>query len=144
MQHNFRDAEFMSAREKELVEKAWVRFLKNGLRIQDFTDRLYRHLTLHCSFIAHYNRAGFYQTYFENGEDPVRFLSQFDKRGECRSVEYGGRWWLSGQYQDLNRAMIEEAVPYIPVFMENAQARQREADIAQARELLAKHDLTLG
>lgn len=90
--HAFRDAEFMMAREKTLVLKTWVRFPKNGLRFADFSDRLYRHLTLHCSFIAHYNRLGFYQTYFENGGDAVRFLGQFDKRGELRSVEYGGTW----------------------------------------------------
>jgi hypothetical protein len=100
------------------VLKAWVRFLKNGLRGEDFSDRLYKHLTLHCSFIAHYNRAGFYTTYFENGEDTTRFLSQFDKRGECRSVEYGGSWWLNGDYEDLTRAMIEEASRYIPALME--------------------------
>src|SRR5207245_10219143 len=52
-QYAFRDAEFMSAREKALVLKAWVRFLKNGLREEDFSDRLYTHLINHCSFIAH-------------------------------------------------------------------------------------------
>jgi hypothetical protein len=56
----------MSAREKGLVLKTWVRFLKNGFRLADFSDRLYKHLTLHCSFIAHYNRVGFHQTYFED------------------------------------------------------------------------------
>src|SRR5438132_10215397 len=90
-QYVCRDSEFMSAREKLLVQKAWVRFLKNGLREEDFSDRLYKYLINHCGFIAHYSRAGYYTTYFENGEDTTRFLSQFDKRGECRSVEYGGR-----------------------------------------------------
>lgn len=52
---------------------------------------------LHCSFIAHYNRLGFIEAYFERGEDTIKFLSQFDKRGFCRSVEYGGTWWLSGR-----------------------------------------------
>ena len=143
--YEFRDTKFMSARDKELVLKAWVRFLRNGLRFEDFSRRLYEHLHLHCSFIAHYDRAGFYRTYFENGEDTVRFLSQFDKRGECRSVEYGGTGWLEGDYGDLARAMIEEASSYIPKLMENAQAKQREADLAEARTLLAKdgHELRL-
>jgi hypothetical protein len=139
MKYAFRDVEFMSAREKQLLLNAWVRFLKNGLRFEDFSDRLYRHLTLHCSFIAHYNRAGFYQTYFENGEDSARFLAQFDKSGECHSVEYGASWWLNGDHEDINGAMIEEASRYIPGLLAKAQAKAREADLAEARKLAAKH-----
>ena len=140
MQYTFSDGEFMSAREKELVLKAWVRFLKHGLRLADFTERLYGHLMQHCSFIAHYNRGGFYQTYFESGEDTVRFLSQFDKRGECRSVEYGGPW-LCGGYADLNGAMVEASTPYIAALIEGAQQCQRDADLAEAGRLLAKHGI---
>jgi hypothetical protein len=138
-QYAFSDAQFMSAREKALVLKAWVRFLKNGLRREDFSDRLYTHLMLHCSFIAHFNRAGFYATYFENGEDTTRFLSQFDTRGECRSVEYGDSWWQSGDYEDLNRAMIEEASRFIPALMEQASGKAKESDLAEAQRLAAKH-----
>ena len=123
--YEFRASEFMTVREKELTLKSWVRFLRSGLRFEDFTDRLYRHLHLHCGFIAHYNRLGFYETYFEDGEDTVRFLSQFDKRGDSQSVEYGGTWWRSGDYEDLSRAMIEEAAPYVPKLMEQALAEQR-------------------
>ena len=137
-QYAFADSEFMSAREKALALKAWVRFLKNGLRREDFSDRLYKHLIYHCGFIAHYSRAGYYATYFENGEDTTRFLSQFDKRGECRSVEYGGSWF-DGLYEDLRRAMIEEACPYIHTLMEQASGKAKEADLAEARRLAAKH-----
>lgn len=143
MNYAFKDSQFMSGREKQMVLKAWVRFLKRGLHLADFSDRLYRHLHLHCSFIAHYNRAGFYQTYFERGEDVAHFLSQFDGRGECRSVEYGGSWWLQGEYADLNRAMVDEGAKYIPELIEQAQDAQRESDIAQARTLLARHGLQL-
>ena len=89
-QYAFNGAQFLSAREKALVLKAWVRFLKNGLRWEDFSDRLYTHLINHCSFIAYYNRTKFYAMYFTNGEGTMRFLSQFDKRGECRSVGVRG------------------------------------------------------
>ena len=135
------DARFMTAREKQLVLRAWARFLKNELCFADFTDRLYQHLTLHCSFIAHYDRVGFYRTYFANGEDTVRFFTQFDKRGSLRSVEYGSTWWLEGDYGDLNKAMVEEAARYIPKLIKAAETRQREADIVRAKRLLAKHGL---
>jgi hypothetical protein len=138
--YEFCDARFMSTRDKELVLKAWVRFLRNGLRFEDFSHRLYEHLHLHCGFIAHYDRSGFYSTYFDNGEDTVRFLSQFDKRHDRRrSIETGGTLWLEGEYADLGVAMIEEAARYIPKLVEEAHTRQREADIAQAQILLAKH-----
>ena len=138
-QYAFTDTQFMSAREKLLVLNAWVRFLKNGMRFEDFSERLYKHLTLHCSFIAHYNRAGFYATYFESGEGTAQFLSQFDKRGDCRSWEMGGSWWLGGDFEDLNRAMIEEASPFIPALLEQARVEAREVDLAEARRLAAKH-----
>ena len=139
MEHVFHDSEFMSARDKRLVLKAWVKFLKTGLRFDDFSDRLYKHLTLHCSFIAHYDRAGFYAVYFERGEDIARFLSQFDDRGECRSVEYDRNWWFHGEYADINEAMIAEGTKFIPALMEHAHASQRDAYIAEAERLLAKH-----
>ena len=138
-QYMFRDSEFMSAREKLLVQKAWVRFLKNGLRWEDFSDRLYKRLINNCGFIAHFSRAGYFATYFENGEDTTRFLSQFDTRGECLSVEYGASWWLHGDYEDLNEAMIEEASQYIPALLEQASGKAKESDLAEARRLAAKH-----
>jgi hypothetical protein len=141
MTHVFRDSEFLSALEKHLVLRDWVRFLKRRLRIANFTRRLYEHLHLHCSFIAHYDRAGFYAEYFERGEDIVRFLSQFDGRGECRSVEYGGTWWRDGDYADLNRAMVEEGAKCIPALIENALKAQRERDLAAAEALLRKHGI---
>jgi hypothetical protein len=142
MEHTFRDSPFMSARDKALVLKAWVRFLKSGLRYAYFTKLLYHHLMQHCSFIAHYDRYGFFTTYFEQGEDAARFLSQFDARGECRSVEYGGGYWISGEYEDINRAMVEEGKAYIPSLIDRVHADQREADIATARALLRKHGIS--
>ena len=91
MMNELRDSEFLSAKEKELVLKQWKRFVTNDLMASGFTDRIYKHLSLHCAFIAHFNRAGFYATYFEDPEQTIRFLGQFDADLGCRSVEYGSR-----------------------------------------------------
>ena len=141
--YQFRDAQFMTGREKELVLHSWVRFLKHGLQFGHFSRRLYEHLHLHCGFIAHYDRMGFFRTYFEDGEDTVRFLSQFDKRGECRSVEYGAGWRGSTEYEDLSKAMIEEGSRYIPRLMDEATVRQRQSDLREAEQLAAKHGVEL-
>lgn len=142
------DTKFMSAAEKERVLKQWERFLKGGLKWEQFNKALYEHLILHCSFIAHYNRAGFYSTYFESGDGIAAFLSQFDRRnadftGCPVSVEYGMTDWAKGDYEDINKAMIETATKYIPELLREAKLRQENADIAQAKALLAKHGINL-
>ena len=116
----FKDVKFMSAREKESVFKAWVRFVRNGFRAEDFTNRLYKHLSLHCSFIAHYNQGGFYAVYFTDPQQTLRFLSQFDREKGCVSVEYGMTYWIrggndvTGEYYDLNNAMVDAIAGDLP------------------------------
>ena len=118
----FKDVRFLSAREKAQVLKQWETFLKYGCKKEHFTKLLYNHLTTHCSFIAHYDLHGFYATYFEEGEDTVRFLSQFDNsQGIPRSVEYGMTGWITNdEYYDINIAMCQIAVRYIPTLVEAA------------------------
>ena len=103
----FKDAQFLSAAEKLKVFRAWQRFLKNGLKQEDFSKSLYEHLHLHCSFIAHYDRGGFYATYFEDSEDVPKFFQQFDKDKGFKSWEYGGSWLDYEPYSDINKAMCE-------------------------------------
>jgi len=144
------DTEFM---DKELVLKAWKRFLVNGLRWENFSKRLYKHLTLHCSFIAHFSREGFYATYFKSGDRIAKFLSQFDARNSDLidnvppSIEYGMTYWAAAkngnEYADINQAMIEAATPYMDDLLEKAQAAQRAADIGEAKQLLAKHGIAI-
>src|SRR6267154_1615425 len=135
MLHEFRNVRFMSAAQKTTILRAWDRFLKSGLQFEQFTKALYNILIQHCSFIAHYDRAGFYSCYFEAGDSTARFLSQFDSRGPCSSVEYGGNHWLSGDYEDINRAMIAEGNAYIRSLLGAALRRQEATDIAAATAL---------
>ena len=138
---NFRDSQFMTGREKELVLAQWKRFIERGFSFEHFTDRLYKFLTLHASFIAHFNRNGFYSTYFENPEATIRFLNQFDGDFGYRSAEYGGTWWLEGEYADINRALCE-VVERVKgrLYAELAQ-KIRGRDLAIASQLLARHGI---
>ena len=137
------DTKFMSAEEKRKVLRQWRLFLKSGLSKDKFTKALYNHLIMHCSFIAHYNRQGFYATYFEEGEDTVCFLSQFDNRnGIPKSVEYRmTSWYTDPDYNDINSEMCRIASNYAPALIAKARNSQRDKDILRARALLAKHGL---
>jgi hypothetical protein len=137
-----KDTEFMSAKDKQLVLKHWTKFLAGGLMWGDFTKLLYEHLHLNCEFIAHYDRRGFYETYFVDGDDTVSFLNQF--QGKCISVEYGNNYWqTSDDYGDVNREMVRIGETNIPGLIIAAQVKQKQADIAQALALLEKHGITL-
>ena len=133
----FVDEHFMSAGEKRSVLRAWVRFLKNGCTWNDFTIALYTHLTLHCSFIAHYNRLGFYEYYFSNpGPQTFRFFDQFDPVKPGISAEIGMASWLNGPTAaDLNRAMRETSGPFLAKLRERFRIDIRERDLAQAAAL---------
>ena len=138
------DAKFMSATEKEMVLKQWTTFVKNGFKFDHFTDRLYNHLIQHCSFIAHYNRLGFYGTYFENPEDTMRFLKQFDKDFSRASVEYGWALWVNDrEYEDINKAMCEAIEPYKKGAYEKCLLTGKERDLACATSLFQKHGIRM-
>jgi hypothetical protein len=155
--YQFKDVEFMTADEKQLVLKDWIKFLKqlnldNGEECLDnfgnsmpklfkyFTKRLYSHLSLHCSFIAHYDRFGFFNTYFNEPEQTQLFLKQFTNG---KSIEYGSHWWLNGDHADINNAMCEMAREIAGTITDKKAIEQRKIDIERAKQLLAKHDLEL-
>jgi hypothetical protein len=139
--NQFKDTQFMTADEKRRVLNAWVRFLKGGLKWEQFTKALYEHLIMHCSFIAHYNRHGFYCTYFENPEDTIRFLSQFDPNGDRASVEYGWNSWLGDDYEDINNAMCQVLRPFMDDLRARLMGTAKNDDLNQAKALLVKHGI---
>lgn len=113
----------MPATERRCVLAQWRRFLQVLARnyadkdrcFLAFPEALYCHLIQHCSFIAHYNRFGFFGHYFERGDDTLRFLRQFDRQANPngRSTEYGDPLWLRGEYADINEAMRDAAAEYL-------------------------------
>jgi len=92
---------------------------------------LYDHLIQHCSFIAHYNRGGFYAVYFEDPTNTQRFLDQFDRSKGCLSVEYGYAWWINDEdYRDINNAMVDATTGLLP----ELRHMLRERETAKARQ----------
>ncbi len=142
----FSDEPFMSREEKKRVLKAWIRFLKNGCAKTQFTEALYHHLSQHCSFIAHFDRQGFYDFYFGRiNASLFRFFDQFDPQLAGVSAEYGGVHWLSPHNTgaDLNHAMRGVAGAYLQALRHEFAEVRRQRDIGDASRTLARYGFTI-
>ena len=138
--NQFRDVRFMVAAEKQCVLRQWVGFMKSGFDERHFMKSLYKHLIQHCSFIAHFNRGGFYAVYFEDPSATQRFLDQFDRSKGCMSVEYGYAGWINDEdYRDINGAMVDAATGLLSEL--RRMVREREA--ARARTELERAERRL-
>ena len=139
--NTFADAQFMTAEDKRLTLKAWATFIKHGFQFKHFSNRLYDHLIQHCSFIAHYNRLGFYDTYFNRPVDTLKFLTQFDRDLGCVSVEYGyDGWCKDSDYIDLAKAMVDVLAPLLPGIRSRLRGGNlaiAEAELQAAQEKVA-------
>lgn len=133
----------MSAKEKERANRQWQLLIKaiekEGLGehlLTRFPEALYHHLMQHCGFIAHYNRRGFFDTYFLRGSDLRIFLQHFDSRHSYFSMQcYGGY----ADYKDLAEAMLEFVKPRLPALYQQANGADRTRELSLAQLLAQKH-----
>ena len=65
--NDFYDGKYLTASEKTKIVKQLDKFLKSNCKEENFTKAVYKHLSLHFGFIAHYNQQGFYHARFEDG-----------------------------------------------------------------------------
>ena len=132
-----KDVEFMTAQDKARVLRQWEGFLKGGLKWEQFHSKLYEHLHLHCGFIGHYNRRGFYLTCFQTGTGVEDFIYFFNESIRQQAT------YINWDYQDINTAMAHTLAKYSLALLEQARQSQRDADIAKALRLLSKHEIPL-
>lgn len=139
--YEFNDSEFLGVDDKHRVLRDWERFLRLGMKYKNFSKLLYKHLTFHCSFIGHYSRQGFHAVYFgRDRQKTIQFLSQFDRNHKqgLVSIEYGGSWWLTGEYSDINNAMCDVATTYAPQCYDGLETEAMLHDVAIATGMLKK------
>ncbi len=149
------DSKFMTVEQKRKVLKQWDRFIEGGFSFHLFTDAIYQHLNLHCGFIAHFNRAGFYSTYwnddflaFGRKTDMVlrpvpqvfinweRFLKSFQCWGEWTGMGatmlHSLKTHLSSTLRELENEVIDtfhhDLERLYPLHMEERKRLAEEAD----------------
>lgn len=112
----FTDNRFTSAAKQHRIIHQWQRFLqtlaesysdKERLR-RAFTKLLYSHLINRCSFIAHWDRQGFFDYYFMTPMATRQFIGQFDswRNPDGISAEFGFTYWINdSEDRHVNDAM---------------------------------------
>ena len=93
----FTPTQWSTAQDKAAFAKQFVRLVQSDFAAKHFTDKFYRRLSNTFGHIAHYNRAGFWDTFFTTTADKVGFLEQ-TVQYPC----YGDPVWT---YSDVERAI---------------------------------------
>jgi len=141
--YNLIDMGNTTANQKASILMDWNNFLKGGCRQEEFTEKLYKWLILKCQFIAHYDCAGFYSTYFTKPEMTVKFVKQFDPDGDGMSIEYHMTYWLNDkENEDINEAMRTIMGKYSKHLIENALNWDKELDCREIERLMKKHHIS--
>lgn len=109
----FVDSKWLRADEKRKILKQWSAFVKKGFTETLFTNSVYDHLHLHCGYIAHYNKHGYYDEYWgAYARDLHRHAK--DDHSSLRPIPAAFHNWKSfilqfniwGDYTDISTAMM--------------------------------------
>jgi hypothetical protein len=95
----FTATQFSTIEDKVLFIEALIRFLCNHCDRDRFTRRVYDGLHLYLGHIAHYNMAGFYDNWFEDLVDQIKFLKHHSSEqvfGNWRDVAEALKQWIIG------------------------------------------------
>ncbi len=75
----FTPTKFRSADEKAHFANHFFRFVTSNFTETLFTQKFYERLSTTFGHIAHYSKTGFYDEFFRNAKDQLRFLDQVVK-----------------------------------------------------------------
>ena len=94
---HFTPTRWDTAQDKRWFAQQFMRFVQGDFLVKYFTERFYRRLSNTFGHIAHYNRDGFWSTFFTTTVDKLRFLEQTLEH-PC----WGDPAWT---YSDVERAL---------------------------------------
>ncbi len=113
----FTPTKWETAKDKAAFANRFVRFVESDFALKHFTEKFYRRLTNTFGHIAHYNRGGFFETFFTTSANKVRFLEMTlrwswggDPAGTYSDVERVLQQWLqaSGLLEQYRQRLAEE------------------------------------
>ena len=113
----FTPTKWSTAQDKAAFANRFIRLVQSDFAAKHFTEKFYQRLTNTFSHIAHYNRGGFWDTFFTSTADKVRFLKmtvQYPCHGDpawtYSDVEQAVRAWLKavGTLEQYQQRLADE------------------------------------
>jgi hypothetical protein len=131
---DFTPTKFSTAEEKAWFGNTLLKFLAGDCPLTGLTERLYRRLSMTFGYIAHCDRLGFYQTFFEDDSGKIDFLHQ-TLRWPC----FGDPHYT---YRDLERAVIRRLKDsgLLHFYEARLHAANEQAERTEFQRLKAKYD----
>jgi len=130
---------FIATRFDSPEDKAWfgnhfLRFLATDCPFTLFSQRFYNRLSMAFGHIAHYNRHGFYDTFFESTQGRIEFLQQ------C--LEWPCYGDPSSTYSDLERTLQARlsTSQILEILTSQLAIETRQAELALLNRLKAKYE----
>lgn len=130
----FTPTKWQTAKDKAAFANRFVRFVQSDFAVKHFTDQFYQRLSNTFGHIAHYNRGGFWDTFFTTTADKVRFLEQ-TLRHSC----HGDPAWTYCDVERILQAWLradEMLERYRQRFAEEIEAAER-AELARLQKKYA-------
>ncbi len=110
------DSKFMTVIEKQKLYDTLTRFIRKGCKPVDFTEYLYKHVMQMFQHIAHYNRQGFIDEWFNSAADRYRFLKHI-MAAPC----YGDPTYTRSDVEKAMKAYLIEHIELLDLASKDAQ-----------------------
>ncbi len=121
----FTHAQCGSPQDKADFGNNLVAFILGGYKFADFTDALYKRLSMTFGHIAHYDRRGFYSEWFSDGNSILQWIDYIRNYTPLGSAEW--------TFSDLEREFKGWIERNLPTLMEHLQDKaDQEEQTAEA------------
>jgi hypothetical protein len=132
----FTPTEWSSAADKAKFANHFVRFVESGFKATLFYDWFYTRLNGTFGHIAHYNRRGFYDTWFSGTAERLNFLRHTERD---RSWQYGDPAFTYSDVEKVLVAWVRES-GLVEKYRAALSAETEASERAQLERLKAKYE----
>jgi hypothetical protein len=140
-EYQFIPTKFTSARQKARFANQFVKFVSRGFQIKDFPHWFYVELSNTFGHIAHYDRIGFYRTFFLRVENKIKFLNITLKNGG-----YGDPSFTHSDVEKVLAKWVSDTgllEKYMRVYREGVEAAEK-AELVRLKDKYEKYGIPKG